>query len=89
MPHVAPWYRREDYERFREIMEDGDRFPADFDEWEKAALKELSDVKREGITIEPVLINPDDLVVFCMEKRLSCGREARYKLAVARAAGIR
>jgi hypothetical protein len=25
MPHVAPWFRREDYARVREIMDDGDR----------------------------------------------------------------
>jgi len=49
MPHVAPWYRREDYARVREIMADGDRFPPSFDAWEKTAKKQMGEAKREGL----------------------------------------
>jgi hypothetical protein len=31
LPHVAPWYRREDYARAREIMVTGNRFPPIFE----------------------------------------------------------
>ena len=41
MPHVAPWYRREDYPRTRAIMQDGARFPSTFGEWEKTAKKQI------------------------------------------------
>jgi hypothetical protein len=34
MADFAAWFRREDYERIREIMEDSDRLPPSFDEWE-------------------------------------------------------
>ena len=32
MADFAAWFRREDYERVREIMEDSDRLPPNFDE---------------------------------------------------------
>ena len=37
MADFAAWFRREDYERIREIMEDSDRLPPSFDEWELLA----------------------------------------------------
>jgi hypothetical protein len=33
MADFAAWFRREDYERIREIMEDSDRLPPSFDEY--------------------------------------------------------
>ncbi len=35
MPRFAPWYRRDDYALVREIMEDRETFPLDFDEGEE------------------------------------------------------
>jgi hypothetical protein len=51
MPHIAPWYRREDYARVREIMSDGDRSrPASMrgrrrlrNKWRKQSAKGLQD----------------------------------------------
>src|SRR5262249_9714136 len=37
MPQCAPWYRREDYDRIRAIMDDGPLMPPTFDEWEATA----------------------------------------------------
>src|SRR5262249_48343984 len=37
VPHVALWFRREDYQRIRQVMDDGDGYPAEFDAWEARA----------------------------------------------------
>jgi hypothetical protein len=67
----APWYRRDDYALIREIMEDGETFPLAFDDWEKNADSERAVEEREGISIIPVFIDPDEFFTFCMEKKIS------------------
>ena len=52
MPHVAPWYRPEDYARIREIMDDGDRMPRTFDEWERIAKDQLATAAAKGIDVK-------------------------------------
>jgi hypothetical protein len=43
MPHAAAWFRREDYQRIRQIMDDSDKFPADFDAWEQRAKGQVKE----------------------------------------------
>jgi hypothetical protein len=71
MPNFAPWYRREDYALVREIMDDGDALPLTFDEWEKNAESERGAAKREGVSIIPVFVDPDEFFTFCKEKKIS------------------
>jgi hypothetical protein len=54
MAHFTPWYRREDWARIREIMEDGSQFPLDFDEWETTAKRQIAEAKSNGVVIKPV-----------------------------------
>jgi hypothetical protein len=70
MPRFAPWYRHDDYALVREIMEDGETFPLDFDEWEKKAESELAAAKRDGVNITPVFLDPDEFFTFCKEKKI-------------------
>jgi hypothetical protein len=71
MPRFAPWYRHDDYALVREIMEDRETFPLDFDEWEKNAESEQASAKRDGVNIIPVLLDPDEFFTFCKEKKIS------------------
>jgi hypothetical protein len=86
MPHVAAWYRREDYQRIRKIMDDGDKLPSDFDEWEKRAKGQVAEAKRSGIIIEPIILDPDDFVAYCKAEKLRCGSQARAKFVIIRGA---
>jgi hypothetical protein len=72
--HFAPWYRREDYALIREIMEDGETFPLDFNEWEKNAESERAAANCEGVIILPVFLDADEFLTFCKEKKLSPNR---------------
>jgi hypothetical protein len=42
MADFAAWFRREDYEHIREIMEDSDRLSPSFDEWELLAKSRVA-----------------------------------------------
>jgi hypothetical protein len=84
MPHFTAWYRREDWLRIREIMDDGGQFPLNFDEWEKTAKRQLADTKSQGIIIKPVTLDPDEFLAFCNANGTSCSGEMRGKFVIDR-----
>ena len=84
MPHVAPWYRPEDYARVREIMDDGDRMPRTFDEWERIAKDQLATAAAKGIEIKPVILEPEKFLAYCKGQNFyGRGSKERSMFAVA------
>jgi len=86
--HVGSWYRREDYDRIREIMDDGPAMPATFDEWEKIANETIAQAKTQGIVIKLVIIDPVGFVKFCEAKKIPRGSKERMEYAVSKEAGL-
>ena len=86
MPHFAPWYRREEYALMREIMDDGEKLPLNFDECEKNAESERAAAKREGVTLISVFLDPDEFFTFCKEKKISPNRATAAAFASSRGA---
>jgi hypothetical protein len=85
MSHVAAWYRRQDYERIRKIMDDGDKLPRTFEEWENKAKSRIATAKALGITITPVILDPDEFLAFCKrEGHRRRGSRERNLFAVSR-----
>jgi hypothetical protein len=84
MADFVAWFRREDYERIREIMEDSDRLPPSFDEWELLAKSRVAKAKRDGIIIKPIMVEPDTFVAFCKARKIKPNGEARAKFVVDR-----
>jgi transcriptional antiterminator RfaH len=70
MLHV-PWYRRKDYRRIPIIMDDGDKFPKTFDEWERTAKRRLASAAAAGVTIEPVILDPGEFWPTTVRRRIS------------------
>jgi hypothetical protein len=56
MAHAAVWYRRDDYERIRSMMDDGPKLPATFDEWERMAKSQLAQTAASGLTLQKVIL---------------------------------
>ena len=83
MGHFALWPNRTNYQRFREMMDDGSKYPPEFDQWEKTAQCQIADAKEQGIIIKPDPFDPDKFVAFCREHGLACGGEARAQYVVA------
>jgi hypothetical protein len=70
----------------REIMDDGEKLPLNFDEWEKNAESERAAAKREGLNIMPVFFGPDEFFTFCKEKKISPNRATAAAFASSRGA---
>ena len=86
MPRFTPWYRSEEYALIREIMDDRDTLPLNFDEWEKNAESERAAAKREGITLVPIFLDADEFFTFCKEKKISPNRTTAAAFASSRGA---
>jgi len=86
MTNFAPWYRRKEYALMREILEDGETLPLNFDEWEENAESEREAAKREGNSTIPVFLDPDEFFTFCREKRISPNSTTAAEFARSRGA---
>jgi hypothetical protein len=86
MPNFQAWYRRKEYALIREIVDDRDTLPLDFNEWEQNAESEREASKREGNSMMPVFIDPDELYSFCREKKISANRATSAEFAGSRGA---
>jgi hypothetical protein len=85
MSDFAAWYRREDYKRIRTIMDDGSRMPATFNEWEQVATGQLAQAAKAGVTIQPVILRPNEFLAYCAANNLHHrGSKERVMFAIAR-----
>jgi hypothetical protein len=82
MADFVLWSSRENYQRFREIMDDGRKLPPTFDGWEKNAKRQVAHAKKHGIIIKPVPFDADKFMALCRERHLTCSGEARAVYAV-------
>jgi hypothetical protein len=59
---AVAWFRREDYQRIREISED-EMHPT-FEQFEAKLAERMSRFEAPGVILEKVIIDPDDLLAF-------------------------
>jgi hypothetical protein len=66
-------------------MDDGARLPRTFDEWERTAKSQVASAAANGITIEPVILDPEEFLAFCKAENFrKRGSAERAHFAVAR-----
>jgi hypothetical protein len=82
MGDYALWPTRENYQRWREIMDDGEKFPVTFDQWEVNAKRTMASAKKAGITIKPVPFDAEKFITFCDEKKIPRDSKSRGLFAV-------
>lgn len=81
------WYRESDYPRILEIMEDADRLPETFAEWEKAARNGEREGQAKGLTVVRAIIDPQTFPAWCRARGLNVNANGRMAFANAAAKG--
>ena len=79
------WYRREDYCRILEIMEDAHLLPVSFERWNDIAQKGERSQKAKGRIVVRAIIDPQDFPGWCKAERLNVDADARRIYAAWRA----
>jgi hypothetical protein len=75
------WYRRQDYQRILEIMQDAANLPATHDKWRMAAELAEHQLKHNGYIVVHTIIDPEKFTVWCRERGLKLDADARGKFA--------
>lgn len=85
---VAAMCRREDYERYKFIMDDGARAPTTFDAYEANFKRQVAQMEAElGVKIGVLEFDPDEFVRFCEKHHLKRDGFARCLYATVKATG--
>jgi hypothetical protein len=65
-------------------MDDGDRLPPTFDEWERVAKDDLERAAANGIEIKPVILESEKFLAYCKGRNFDGrGSKERSMFAVA------
>lgn len=71
MPFVAfAWFRPDQWTRIRAIISDGYRIPERFEDWQRKASSQISQLEQRGMVVRKMVVDPDELLAWAR----SCGR---------------
>lgn len=59
------WYTAHTYPRFLEVIADRERFSDDFETWRKIAQRQFDGLRAQGLAVEKVPIDPDEMLAWC------------------------
>lgn len=80
------WFRREDYPRIREIMDDRDTMHVTFDEWEKNAERKLAAFPvPPGVKIVRIVVDPQEFLSAAMRHGFKRNAQGRSTFAAMKA----
>jgi hypothetical protein len=71
------WYRADQWQRFRTLASDRNALHESYAEWEASAIEKLRELRTLGIVARAVLIDIDELVHWCRERKLAIDGAAR------------
>lgn len=84
----AAWYRREDYEQIKLVMEDAHLLPPSFDEWEQKAENGRKQLIAQGHIVIKAYIDPKTFPAWCRGRGLKVNAQARMDFAALEARRI-
>jgi hypothetical protein len=65
-------------------MDDGDKMPRTFDEWEINAKRAIARAAAIGVTLKTVIFDPDEFTAFCDAKKILRDSQARAMFGIER-----
>jgi hypothetical protein len=71
------WYREADWPRVKELFPDADQLHDGYAEWLKFAEASAKRLARTGMTVEPVVIDIDDFLGWCLVQNRPRDAKAR------------
>jgi len=71
------WYRREQWDRLRQVSEDADQLEERYDEWLALATKTLANLQASGMRIVKVEVDVNELQAYCAAHGLPVNSKSR------------
>lgn len=73
------WYARQDYERIRELVEDGHNLPRSYDQWLRSAETDEKQLAKSGKKVVRAHIRPDEFISWYSKLGLKANADARMR----------
>ena len=75
------WYRAEQWERWLRVVDDRDNFEDTFEEWEANATAQLATLRGQGLRVQKILLDVDEVQRWCLMQKRPLNAEARSEFA--------
>jgi hypothetical protein len=82
-------YAREDWDRWRETVDDRERFDQAYDEWHAEAQAMGRRLERAGLEIVWIPLAPDAIAEWCRSRNYPNNNEKRFQFAAERIGNVR
>jgi hypothetical protein len=71
------WYRREQWQRIRDISDDADDMHDSYEDWLSSAEQRFKEIKATGMNIQKVDIDSEQLILWCNMRGKAVDGKAR------------
>lgn len=75
------WYRPNQWSLLRQVALDSHDLESTFEEWEKLASAKYQELKAQGVSVEKVDVDVEELVVWCSSRNTPLNASARSNFA--------
>jgi len=75
------WYRRDEWDRLREVSSDADALEETWEEWRAVAEEKLRELRERGLRVEKVVVDVELLAKWCEEAGRTVDGAARSEYA--------
>lgn len=76
------WYKEHDYQRLRDIFDDGDKLPFTYTQWLQNAQYGFDELTSKGHIVVKAYIDPESFTVWCVERGYRIDSKARNQFAI-------
>lgn len=76
------YYRKEDWTRFLNMIDDRESMHETWDEWHKAFQKSKKYIIKQGFEVKNVIIDLDELAYYCLTRRIPNDGKARSAFVI-------
>ena len=81
MPVSIAWYRPEQWQRWLRVVDDRDSFEGTFEEWEANATEQLATLRGQGLRVQKIQLDVDEVQHWCLMQKRLLNAEARSEFA--------
>ena len=75
------WYRREQWDQLRQASVDSDKLEETYDEWVEGAERRIRHLATQGVAVQRIEVDIEELVSWCWKQGMLVNAEARGKFA--------
>ena len=79
--YALAWYKPEQWELLKALSVDGDTLENTYFEWEAKSNERIPQFEKEGMYLEKMIIDVDELVQWCKSEGIPINGEARAAFA--------